>query len=287
MSVFLDYDQQRLDALLDTRRSVPDWEVYTDRFGERSEAVRARLPQHVDLRYGPHPRERLDLFVPAEPALDPPAVNVFFHGGYWRSSQKERYSYVAEPFLEAGLACAVVEYALIPGVDLDELIRQCRASIVYLHTHAAELGIDPDGIHVSGHSAGGQIVGMLMAHGSWDGTGLRADVIRGGCGISGLYDMQPIRLSYLNEVLGLDEATAARNSPVLHRPASAAPLIVAVGGEEGDEFLRQNRIMQEAWQDAAAVTPLVMEGHHHYSAVEALGDPESELLAAVLEQMRR
>jgi arylformamidase len=284
-AVFLDYDRERLDGLLDARARVPDHERYTDRFSARSARLRARLPEHLDLRYGSRPRERLDLFLPPVGVPRPLPVNLFFHGGYWRSSDKERYSFVAETFLAAGMACAVVEYALIPTVDLDRLVEQCRASVAFVYAHADELGLDRRRIHVSGHSAGGQIVGMLMAAGGWNGAELPDGVIRGGCGISGLYDLEPIRLSYLNDTLGLDAEAAAGNSPSLLRPAGPAPLILAVGGLEGEEFLRQSALMAKAWGDEAAVTSLVLDGLHHYSAVEALGAPESELAAAVVAQM--
>ncbi len=282
--VFLGYDQERLDALLDARRSTPDFLTYTDRFTARSSEIRAGArPELLDIQYGHHERERLDVF---RPDIDGQvAANLFFHGGYWRSSEKERYSFVADSFVSAGAAAVVVEYALIPAVDMDELIRQCRAALAYVYHHAAELGIDRDRLYLSGHSAGGQIIGLLMAAGWHDAFDLPADVVNGGCGISGLYDMQPIRLSYLNATLALDEAAALRTSACVHRAASNAPLICAVGGLEGEEFLRQNSLMGVAWGSDINVTAIVIDGGNHYSAVESLGDPHSRLGRAVLAQM--
>jgi arylformamidase len=269
---------ERLDALLDVRRRVPDFLAYTDRFAERSAFNRTRRSVHLDVPYGPHPRQRLDVFLPDRP--EPAPAVLFYHGGYWRSSEKERYSFLAEAFLPAGVACVVVEYALIPDVDMDELVRQCRASLAHVHRNAAELGIDPARLHVAGHSAGGQIVGMLMAagwHGAFD---LPADIVRSGCGISGLYDLDPIRRSYLNDTLALDAASAARNSPCMLRPATDAHLLAAVGSLEGEEFLRQNGLIAEAW--GSPVTGLVLKDDNHYSAVEAFADPASPLVAAFL-----
>lgn len=284
-AVYLGYGQAELDALLDVRRRVTDWENYTERFGQRSVRARGQHRAVLDVAYGSHPRERLDVFLPpSSDALVP--AQIFFHGGYWRSSDKERYSYLADAFVPAGAACVVVEYALVPTVDMDELIRQCRAALAYVHDQAAEHGIDSTRLYVSGHSAGGQIVGMLMASGWQPQFGLPADVVKGGCGISGLYDMAAIRHSYLNETLRMDDAAAQRLSPSLLAPASAAPLILAVGALEGDEFLRQNALMDDAWEDRVPVTPLVLNDGNHYTAVEDLGDPTSELGHAVLVQMR-
>jgi len=279
VSVFRGYDQEQLDALYDTRRMVPDWQTYTDRFEARSAALRARMPDALALAYGPHPRERLDLFLPG--GVERPPLQAFFHGGYWRSGEKERYSYIAEAFLDAGAAAAIVEYALVPGVDMDELVRQCRAAVSWLAAAADRLGFDGERIHVSGHSAGGHIVAMLMADG-WEGAG----IVKSGLGLSGLYELEPIRLTYLNETLGLDPAAAARNSPALLTPAGAAPLLLAVGGDERAEFLRQQQAMEDAWLgEGVPITSSVLPGHNHYTIVELLGDADGELAAAVRRQM--
>jgi arylformamidase len=284
MSLVYDgYSQEQLDGLLNTRLLVPDFETSTDRFTERSEATRRNVSAQLDIAYGGHPRERLDVFLPD--AVASPPVNLFFHGGYWRSSDKERYSFLAESFLSFGAACITVEYALVPAVSLDELVAQCRRSVAYVWQHGRELGIDPDRIYVSGHSAGGQIVGMLMASGWRDEYGIPAESIRGGCGISGLYDLEPIRHSYLQPTLQLDPESVRRNSVALLEPATDAPLIAAVGALEGEEFLRQNALMAAAWGDRVAVTSMVLDGLHHYSAVEALADASSELAIEVRRQM--
>jgi arylformamidase len=279
VNVFRGYDQEQLDALYDTRRMVPDWQTYTDRFEARSAALRQRLPDALGLAYGSHSRERLDLFLPA--GVGRPPLQAFFHGGYWRSGDKERYSYIAEAFLPAGAAVAIVEYALVPDVDMDELVRQCRAAVSWLAAESGRLGFDGEQIHASGHSAGGHIVAMLMAEG-WDGAG----IVKSGLGLSGLYELEPIRLTYLNETLGLDPAAAARNSPALVNPVGAAPLLLAVGGDERAEFLRQQQAMEDAWLgEGVPITATVLPGHNHYTIVELLGDPDGELAGVVRRQM--
>ncbi len=278
MEVFRGYDQEQLDRLYDVRRRVPDWETYTGSFERRSAMVRRRMPGMLDLAYGPHPRERLDLFLPS--GVRRPPVNLFFHGGYWRSGEKERYSYVAEGFLPLGAAAGIVEYALAPEVDMDELVRQCRAAVAWVADQAGQLGVDGDRIFVSGHSAGGHIVGMLMSEG-WDGFA----AVKGGCGLSGLYELEPIRLTYLNSTLALDPGMAARNSPALLRPAGA-PLLLAVGGEEGAEYLRQTAAMEERLRaDGVPCSATVVAGGNHYTIVQSLGDPLDELTRAVHRQM--
>src|SRR6185295_14458485 len=227
--VFREYDQQALDAEYNNREKVKDSADWLSRYAIASAETRAALECRLDLVYGPHPGERLDVF----PARGPSApVHVFVHGGYWQRLDKSDSSFVARGLQPSGMAVVVINYALIPTVDMDELVRQCRASIVWVHRHAASFGGDPNRIFVSGHSAGGHLAAMLMST-DWSAfAGLPADVVKAGCGISGLYDLEPIRLSYLNETLGLTMETARRNSPVHLVPASAGPLLLPVGALE-------------------------------------------------------
>jgi arylformamidase len=279
--VFLSYDREALDALYDTRRRVPDWERYSDRFDERSAAVRERLATRLDVPYGAHERQRLDLFLPADAdGLAP--VLVFFHGGYWRSGDKERYSYPAEAVVPYGAAYVAVEYALVPQVSLDALVAQCREAVAWVWRSAPELGLDRERLVVAGHSAGGHIVGMLMAGGWQEALGLPVDAIRGGCSLSGVHDLEPIRETYLQPTLRLTPEEALRNSPYRLPPASAAPLIAVTGELEGAEFARQTWVLEAYWRSQGVdVTAGLLSDHHHYSIVDDLGDPSSEVARAV------
>src|SRR5262249_42948034 len=177
-----------------------------------------------------------DVFLPAGTGSRPAPVQVFVHGGYWMLLDKSDFSFVARPFHDAGAVSVVINYALIPTVDIDELVRQCRAAILSVHRNIAPLARGRERIFVSGHSAGGHLVAMLMST-DWPAfAGIPADVIKGGAGLSGLYDLEPIRLSYLNDTLGLTTEVARRNSPVHLAPARSGPLLLPVGGLEGPEY---------------------------------------------------
>ena len=170
-------------------------------------------------------------------------------------------------------------------IDLDTLVAQCRSAVVWVHGHAGELGGDPRRIFVSGHSAGGHLVAMLLAT-DWAALGAPADVVKGGCAISGLYDLEPIRLCYLNDVLALTPDAARRNSPVLlPRPATGS-LLLAVGGDEGPEYHRQTNDLAAAWRGGGgALEVLDMAGHDHFSIVGELESPVSPLARAIQRQM--
>ena len=283
-TVFFGYDRAALDREYDNRGKVANTAEYLARYPAQSARLRDTLPARLDLRYGPHPGETLDVFLPE--GSGPWPVHVFVHGGYWRSFDKQDFSFVARAFQPAGVLVAVINYALIPTVDMDELVRQVRASVAWLHRNAGALGGDPARLTVSGHSAGGHLVAMLMSTDWGRFAGLPADVVKAGCGISGLYDLEPIRLCYLNETLGLTWETARRNSPVHLVPAAAGRLLLPVGAKEGDEFHRQTESLAAAWRRRGlAVEVMDMTGHDHFSIITELGDPGTPLSRAILHQI--
>ena len=282
-TVFREYDQQALDAEYNTREMVRDSADWLSRYAVASAETRAALDCRLDLAYGAHPGEHLDVF----PARHGPApIHVFVHGGYWHRLDKSDSSFVAKGLQPSGVAVVVINYALIPTVDMDELVRQCRASIAWVHRHAASFGGDPNRIFVSGHSAGGHLAAMLMST-DWNAfAGIPADVIKAGCGISGLYDLEPIRLSYLNEVLELTPESAKRQSPVHCPPARSGPLLLVVGVLEGPEYHRQCEELAAVWRTRRLpCQTLDMPGLHHFSILSELEDPTTVLSRLLLRQM--
>jgi arylformamidase len=227
----------------------------------------------------------VDVFPAAGP--NPGPVHVFFHGGYWKMNHKHEFGFVANPFVASGAAVVVVEYALIPTVDMAELVRQSRAAMAWVWRNAASFGGDAGRIHVSGHSAGGHLTAMMMAT-DWPAfePGLPADLVKTGCAISGIYDLEPIRLCFMNEELHFTPEQVASYSPVLLEPRGGGTLLLPVGAMEGNEFIRQSEDLAAAWSakgiDARA---WIMPGHHHFSIINQYIDANSELSVAARRQM--
>jgi arylformamidase len=282
-AIFRGYDRKALDAEYNNRVKVKDALDWIARYGAESARVRAELPMKFDVPYGAHHDERLDVFAATRSGLAP--VQIFVHGGYWHRLDKADFSFVARAFRPAGALTVVVNYALIPAVDLDALVRQVRSAVAWVHGNARDLGGDPDRIFVTGHSAGGHLVAMLLAT-DWSAFGAPADVIKGACGLSGLYDLEPIRLCYLNDVLALTPESAQRNSPMTLAPTRPTPLILADGGDEGPEYHRQTSELAAAWRaKGVPVQVLDMTGHNHFSIVAELESPFSPLARAIQGQM--
>ena len=206
---------------------------------------RAALPGGRDVAYGGLPVEILDIF-PAEKPGAP--VLIVIHGGYWYSLDKHHDSFVAEGCRPHGIATVVIDYGLAPDYRMDEIVRQNRAAAAWVWRNAASFGGDGSRIHVLGQSAGGHLAAMLLAT-DWPafGADLPAGLVKSGVSISGIYDLEPIRLCYLNDRLGMDEAEARRNSPVAQRYPVAAPLMLVSGDIESDEYARQADAMAGVW----------------------------------------
>ena len=278
--IFLGYDRAALDREYDNRKKVVDSPTWLRRFADASNETRAALLYRRDIAYGAHPGERLDIF-PAERATPAP-IHVFVHGGYWQWLDKADFSYVARALVPVGIATVVINYGLIPTVSMAELVRQCRAAIVWVARNAASFGGDARRITVSGHSAGGHLVAMLLATDWAEFGGLPADLVKAGIGISGLYDLDPIRLCYLNDVLALTAADAHAHSPIHLTPKHAAPLLLPLGALEGPEYHRQSETMAAVWRrHGGRADVLDLERHDHFSIVWELAERDSTLARAV------
>jgi len=280
---YRDYDQSALDAQYNLRAAVPEHPEYFRRWAEASAEARERLDGHLDLAYGDGARQTLDYF-PAPGDAAP--ILAFIHGGYWQALDKGDFSYLASAWIERGVGFASINYPLAPDATIPEIIESCRRAILWLWHNAYMLGADRDRITVAGHSAGGHLATLLLAT-DWAGRGaFPADLVKAACSVSGVYDLEPIRLSYQNPILKLDAATARAVSPLHLPPPEETSLLLAVGGTETPEFLRQQRDFAAAWSaGGAAIESVVLEGLDHFAAVDCLADPESLVFARLFRLM--
>lgn len=276
-------DRATLDAQYNLRARVPEFQSYFDRYDRMSAAFRQNAKGCLDLAYGPGARQGIDLFLPDAKA---PPLAVFIHGGYWQSQDRKRFSFVAAPLIEAGAAVALIGYDLAPEVGMDAIVGQIRAGIAWLYKNGAELGYDPDQLVVSGHSAGGHLSAMALAT-DWASEGaLPDDLVKGICPISGIFDLEPIRLCYLNDVLGMDFEQARRYSPIRLPPRTRCPVTVTVGERETAAFLEQSRRYADHLRAAGVACELAVQPDlDHFSIVEAMAEPGSLTAQALCRQL--
>ena len=268
----------------DNRARVPDNEKWIAQWLQGSERARATMACHLDQRYGAAPGETMDIF-PARKGDG--SCMLFIHGGYWRSRDKQDFSFLAPAWVGAGVSLAVANYDLCPAVTVEEIVRQMLRASGWLWLHAADYGMDEDRLFVSGHSAGGHLTAMMMAA-LWPAQDARLpkDLFKGGLAISGIYDLRPmLQVEWLNGDLRLDEAAALKASPAFLPPATRSPVMTCVGGDESSEFKRQNALLAERWKGVFS-GDIPMPGRNHFSVLDALADPSSALFAGARRLMQ-
>lgn len=281
-AIYRDYDSEALYAQYNNRGMIAPEALEAIKADQerRADAVRAAARRAaLDLAYGPHPRERVDLFLPE--AENPPLF-AYIHGGYWQWNDRAPFAFLCEQIVPAGAAFANIEYALCPEVTLTELTAQLRRSIAFLWREAGRYGYDRDRIVVSGHSAGGHLTAMMMAtHWPAVADDLPENVVAAGLPVSGIYDIEPIRLTPLNDAVRMDAAEARALSPMFLSPATAAPMVVVVGGAESDEFHRQAEAFADMWGNVGVPAGVIdVPARDHFTVLEALAEPGHEVVRA-------
>jgi arylformamidase len=301
--VWRTWPRERLEREYSPSSCIASIDPYLERYAERSRQALASLEVRRDLRYGAGPDETLDFF----PAPHPGApLHVFFHGGYWQELAKRDSLYPALGLVPNGVSFAAVEYTLAPAASVGGIVDQARRSVAWLARDAAALGVDRRRILVSGHSAGAHLAAMVMLT-DWEAQfGLPPDTVVGGVLVSGVYDLEPLLATYVNDALGLDVATARALSParllpverpsrmptapeprlpvMLRRgpaPAVALPAVVAWGEIETAEFERQSLEFASGWAALGhPVDVFEVPGRNHFDVILELADPGTQLGAA-------
>lgn len=284
-SIATDWNPQWLDRMYNNRMLVPGHGVHFERWAKASESARQSWPCQLDLAYGKHASETLDIFpASASRAGHKAPVLVFIHGGYWRGLDKADHSFIAPPFTQASACVIVLNYALCPAVSIPDIVGQMVAALAWTWRHVADFGGAPERITVAGHSAGGHLAAMLLAH-DWaaHASGLPAGLVRNALSISGLYDLEPIRLTPFLKDLNLTPDQVRQASPVMLPRPPQGMLYSVAGGDESDEFLRQNRLIQQAWGVQTVPVCESLPGLNHFSILEALTEPSHRLHRLALE----
>lgn len=275
--IFLHYDEAALDRqfCIGVR---DEWDKYEPEYVRSTAKARESFTSaRYDVRYGDSPNERLDIY----PARSPNApVLIYVHGGYWRSGDMALWRFVSLGVVGNDVTLVLPTYDVGRDVRVGVIVEQVRKAFAWTLDNIADYGGNPADISVSGHSAGGQLAAMLLAT-DWARRGYDGSPIRSATLISGLFDLEPIRLCrHLRDDYGLDLTAdeVASLSPYRLTPQVACPVTVVVGARETEEYLRSSRLLAGAWQSReVAVTYEELEAHHHFSIVFELADPESRL----------
>lgn len=278
-------DGEWYDRMYNNRALVPGHAAILARWTADSERTRADGPCVLDVPYGAAAGEKLDIF-PA-PQADAPVL-VFIHGGYWRALDKSDHSFVAPAFTRHGACVVVPNYSLAPAVTIPQIVLQMVQAVAWTWRNIARYGGDRKRITVAGHSAGGQLAAMMLAC-LWQqhDAALPRDVARNALAISGLHDLDAImRTPHLQSTLALDAQQVSRASPARLPAPRHGQLYTVCGGAESQEYLRQNRLIQESWGPRRVPICEELPGLNHFTALDALVDPAHRLHQLALDLLR-
>jgi arylformamidase len=276
------YSVEDFEGQYNPRQAVPDHQGKIDARVIASAEARCRIEGVYDLRYGPGPKETLDVF-PAE--ADGAPVQFYIHGGYWRAQDKSDVSFFAEPFTEAGACVVIINYDLCPDVSLPEIMEETVRALTWTRGNIAEWGGDPDNIFISGNSAGAHLGAMMLAR-DWTADGLPGDLIKGAALLTGVYDPEPVLGISVNEVIGLTPEMLSSVSPIQNLPRRDLPLLVPVGGGETTEWIKQTRVYVDLCQaNGIGAEYIEVPGADHFDMTAAMGDADGPVLPAILAQM--
>jgi arylformamidase len=268
-----------LDSEYNPRLRVPQFAEFFSRWKYFSRAARETLEARLDLRYGAAPAERLDFFAAAGAASP---LLIFLHGGYWRSLDKGDFSWIAPPYVAAGISVAVVNYGLAPATPLLSIVEQVRRACAWLHLNSQALNIDAGRIVCSGHCAGGHLTAMMIAT-DWPGVWATFPqrLLSGAVTISGLFDLEPLtRARFVRHDLNLDRVLTRALSPAFLPWRNDVPVLRAVGAEESGEFHRQSALLAEHWPRACGHPLIDVPDCNHFSVCEAFATPGGVLFEA-------
>jgi arylformamidase len=259
LKVFREYTQAELDRQYEQRSFAPNADEIIRRYGATSDAIRGRLGEPETLAYGPTEVEAVDVYGGRRDK-----VVAFVHGGAWARMGKRPSAFPAETFTSAGASYAALGFGLLPSIALPEMVAQVCRALELLREK-----FKPTRFVLIGHSSGGHLSACALT---------RVSCVDAALLVSGVYDLEPVRLSSRNAYVRLDEKLEEEYSPLRHAARIACPVTVACGEREGPEFFRQSKDLAEK----LSTRLLVGKGLNHFEMVETLADRDSVLARAAL-----
>jgi arylformamidase len=283
--VFLDYDQKALDDAYDQAVYALNRDQILARSIRNSELARKRLGAPLRFGYGPSNVEQLDLYTSSRSSAP---INIYVHGGAWRSRRASEYGFAAEMFVQAGAHFVVPDFCSVldAGGSLFPMIEQVRRAVAWVYQNAIQFGGNPDELYVSGSSSGAHLVAVVATTEWEDKFDLPWNVVKGYTLISGMYDLRGPRLSKRSEYVKFTDEMEEALSPQRNVSRIRAPIVLIYGSLETPEFQRQSRDFARALEQAGKEVELILaEGYNHFEIAETMGNPYGAAGRALLGQM--
>lgn len=278
-------DKETLEREYSPSSCIDDIMVFINQYIDESAKAREQLAGKFEqgIKYGSEKRSHFDIFMPEGEGPFP--VHVFIHGGYWQELSKNESCFMATNFVDHDVIFIALDYTLAPDASMPEIVDQTRRGIISILKNAHKFGGDPDNITISGSSAGGHLVAEVISM-DWKSYGYDKCPLKGALAISGVFDLEPIVNTYVNDPLKMTKEVAHTVSPLYHIPDQSCPIIFTVGENETSEFHRQTDEYMKACNEKGITTSYVdMPVFNHFDIVMELNKKDSPLFQAVLDQI--
>ena len=275
MNKYQRLDRKELDAQYFIRGIVPEWDHEIEEFSAKSQTRRAKGHCWLNISYGDHVRQALDVFKPENLKIEAVPVLIFFHGGYWRMLDKLNFSHVASAGDYLGAITVIVNYRLLPEFGLSDIVSDCCTATRWVLENISNYKGDPEKVILSGHSAGAQLGAQVSA---------RINVpLKGFIGISGVYDLRPIQNCFLNDIQFLDTSLVKKFSAESSVSSLPCPAHFFYGAREPSEFERQSENQANFWERPGSSSILSkLDNENHASILKQLVTPESAVLKSLI-----
>jgi len=274
-------DLEHLNREYSPSSCVDDINIYIQQYIDLSQKSKILATEekliHVDLQYGAKKTECLDLYQPMNKPKQ--KLLVYIHGGYWQELSKEESSFAATNLQQQGFHFAVIDYTLAPDASMSQIVEENRRAIAWLFHNAKKHGYNPEEIYVCGSSAGAHLA-MMMLQTQWSNyiAGYQGNIIKGVCAVSGIYDLQPLVPTYVNDLIKMDLLDAKSNSPFFQALPEPVPVIIAYGEIETDAFKNQSKMMAEKLRSSKfKVQFKEIIDRNHFNVIVDLNDKKSWL----------
>jgi arylformamidase len=261
-----------------------DWRGFYARAEARTDLIRARWPHELDLSYGPSEYQRLDLYLPGLTAANWP-VFLFLHGGGFREGDPALYGYLAEAYLERGIAFGCLGYRLTPESYIPATFADVENALAWCVSNLPERGVDVGRLALGGHSAGAILSASLAVRNDWQAArDLPEDLLKVVVPVSGVYDFTDP--NERQELFSADSDRIAA-SPLLRWSGTPRPMLVAYGSDENQPTygIDSRRLVDAAREHGGRAQLLELEGMTHADTADALGNPDSLLFQSTIALM--
>jgi len=279
-------DHETLEREYSPSSCIDNIMVFIKMYIDESRAAHRSLKDimKANIKYGPEKRSNMDMFIPIND--EPLPIHVFIHGGYWQELSKNESAFAAPNFVDHNIIFIAFDYTLAPEANLFEIVDQTRRGIISIIKKAASFDGDPNNVTISGSSAGGHLVAEVLST-NWKEYGFDECPVKGALCLSGVFDLEPIVDTYVNDPLKMTKEDAHNLSPLYHVPDHSCPIIFTVGENETSEFHRQTQEYMEACNEKGIETSYIeMTRINHFDIALELNKKDSPLFQAVLKQIK-